>query len=1501
MKKIYLVLLMLVAVALSASAAKHSRLYSFAYDSNDHNTATSNREFQYTSYTYVSFLAGYQGRTGQTYKTETIVKGYDNRFAFYNNGRWHWRKNRNSADNYYLKNDVQYVSLFSVLNLRAGDIVRIKCNDANTSAAVQDRFITAHSPNSIDNRPWDNPSGTMDWLTQANHEFIMQEDGNLDLNCAADIELVSVEIVNPFEEYNYWRNDNNEGELSDPSHEFSSQLLNPDNAATFNHFKAEVGQEIVTQQVAPMDEDHHTDWDGPYWTPWQKPIVQFRGDIHPTDDFETWVTDGSWQGQKVLHVKGFDGKGGAVVIMYERYMFVYTIPYKVEDGSKAWNFWSNKLDVGYSTEDGSAGPESLSLQHHDNSVGVTGREQLNYVGGQPWITRYKDFMKSQNAFVNAETAGLMFWTRSLGNVNDTRNLRPYGYSNEYQKDKNGNYMEDGDGYRYLTILKGGGFTIPDLKAGDQVYIYMAHTSSATHGGVTKAGVKFKVWNALDALKKPISDGTNNEGYNYGTVFAGGSTWGPWISNAKWGRQYYGALHFYAAKDGDMHFLVDGTNDTEFVKLCYIRIYRNTQDIITQTDELLGNQGYEFLLRQNPEGVYFPGLETRTYNLRTTNAVSTNQHFTVLECSGNLTMADISSWGQTKNTDATTNPGYFEVKVTPRSDNKPISGAFLLRGEDFDHNNKYCVNYGERVIAVGTLQEMNYPYTWNFKDILGRGESGSLFTADATQQDDSPTATTHNPVVYGDSTRIWIANDGEYLMNNSAFDNGNRNWSSGAQLFAKGEFIEEAAGVGFATWNQAGSIGGGSRNGDIAITEDGVRILPPNAYGMTRVFVPYLKRGQKLFIQGKRYIGGVSGFGASYLSGKAVVDGKPALPRVNNPWNTNRYHDNDGVDEDNKWSENPLLADKVKNMNIILGNEDDEVEPDNFAYNFSGLDIQQPQADDENPVTDWNIYVDEHLTVLATEDNGVDVGTGSANTVSNSIFKYSRRSGNDYYALVDGVEKLVQYRDDYGNNILTEDAVANADGQLIYDSNDVTAVEDNDTYTGVLKLNGTGAASYRVAKISGLDPDKQYDITVVLKSQNSAVNRELKIYGGSWEGTELATMLARNRAMAKSITGVDGQDIFIGSADNGVEIFAIYVTESGSSSTLSAVPFIAYIDMDEKDDQGNYVVDFYGQESTNITMYLSDVLIEHMAVSMDEKKLNDIGWASESRQRYIDHSLNEVFNNKPVKAYVATGTSRDDDSDQSKLISYIKVSPLTAPMPLAEGNDDVDATSGTGCILYNDIPDADIADEEGRPDPMQRAATISLFVPAIHDYIKDASINQNSVGNTYINTFSDNSTLEASRADNVDVSKLGEMTGNMMLAWLTDGNLDATDVKDDYTYYVLSYKWKDPQGNSHPTAEEIAANNYVEKFVRSAAAHLKDNSAYIRLSTAAVNPNFYKAVDIVFDGEEGGLNGITDLTISGNNGAQQGKSDSYYTLSGQKINKPTMPGIYVKNGKKVFVK
>lgn len=1433
---------MLVAVALTASATKHTVKYVFKPGGNDYSVFTSDwdNHLSYTSYTHLSTLKGYAGATDETSKTVTVVEGFQNRLAFYKNGNdTPWNRYYCNNDQPYVYNNSDNVNLFSILNLRAGDIVKITCRDTRVNEYCVNRFITDHSDNAIDNRPWPSSTFVRTDLTTAKHQFIMKEDGDLDLNCAPHMVLESVEIISPFVEYN-------------------QGVSNPAVAP---------GTTSITTPTFQLSYDDRGDDNSPedriWWEEWSKPVVLYRGDIVGSDDPNA-VSYSLNNGQGQVTVSGFSGSG-AVIIMIERYMFAYTIPYQVSDGNKKWNFFGKgSMKVGRHSEDGSEGPDKLSLQAHDNAYGITHYGPLYTTSSgteKDIMTLYQDKMYGQNSYINEETAGLVFWTS-----NNTYDGTSYGYLNETDK-------EDGDGVRYLTIRKGGGFTIPGLKKGDQVYLYMGHANNESHNGVTKAGVKFHVWNALDALKNKIGDDPQGSG---DIVFCGGSMWGPNINNGSGGwakdRNMYGALHFYAANDGDMSFQIEGDGNYDYVKLYYIHIYKNTQDIITQTDELLGNQGYEFLARQNPDGTW-EDSDTRTYNLRTVNHVSTNQRFEVLECSGNLTLDDINTWGTAKSNNATTNPNYFEVKV---NNTKPVYGAFMLRGKDYDHNNKYCINYADRVIAVGTLQQMNYPYTWNFKDILDRGDSGDLFSNETT--------------AYEDSTRIWKTNGSNYEINNSAFGNGNRNWSSGAQLYASGEFIEEAAGVGFATWNQGGGNGGGSRNGDITITAAGVKIMPKNGYGMTRVFVPNLKSGQKLFIQGKRYVNGVSGFGASYLTGKThTAAGIPTGPRVNNPWNT-RYRDDSGYDRDGgSWL--PLLNSKIKPMTILLGESEDEVAYDNFLYNFSSLEIEPGDVSE-------NMVIDENLSILATTEKTVTFSQSSPSTVDNGagLFEYGSESTNQYGRVVyDKEGNIVLQYDENGNVVLSENAVADADGNLIYDNN-VELTADDNTYTYEVKLNGQGNGSYRVANLT-LDANKTYDITVVLKSQNSNENRVLMVYGGAWGGdTPMATMLARDKVMSKTITDVTGQSsVYIGSKKDGIEIYAIYVKESNQSTSVKEMPFIAYIDMDDED------MEFYGQDATNVTLYLSDVLIEHMAVSEDEKQLNAIGWASESRSRYIDHRLNEVFNNKPVKAYVATGTNLDD---AGKLIASVTISELTAPMHLSTADNAANTTSGTGCILYNYIPDDDILDSEtGKPNPKLREAKISLFVPAIHDYIKDAKINQNSIGNTYVNTYSTNATLEANRAANVDNGKLGEVQGNMMVAKLTAGSLPATGPNDQFTYYVLSYKWNDPQGVSHPTAEEEAQNGLVEKFVRSAGASLKDNSAYIRLSTSAVNPNFKpqtgNALSIVFDGEEGVVDGIADLTIS--TGAEQGEGDSYYTLSGQKINKPTVPGIYVKNGKKVFVK
>lgn len=1460
MRKSYFFLLMLLTVALTASATKHTARYEFKPNGAGNAVFSGdgdyNNHFLYTNYTRVSTLKGYNNQTDQASKTVTIVQGFDNRFAFYQPGTT-WNRYYASSDGRHghIRNNSNTVNIFTVLNLRAGDIVKIKCHDLRTSEAVKNRFIVDHSDNADNNRPWTlwGPNGpNQTWSeTTAYHEFIMKEDGDLDLACAPQMELENVQIIYPFVKYN-------EG-LTDETR------------------KVEVNQTITTPsfQLNPNNEDRNSNDETPnIWMEWRNPVVKFCGDLDGTDAVINYNTN-----NHTVSVSNFTGKGGSVIIMIERYMYVYTVPYKAAEG-KAWNFWSSALKVGRS---GEKGPEIHSLQAHDNDNGITKFEQNNYnTQGGLWFTRSKEWMNGQNSYLNDETAGLIFWTSTDGdqwdNNTDSWKRRTYGYSNETT-------VEDGDGVRYIAINKNGGFTIPGLKEKDQVYIYMGHMDNATHDGLTKAGIKFQVWNALDALKVPIAYGNNKtpqRAKNVGDIiFCGGSDWGPDISTddqgrPKFGRQYFGAIHLYAATDGDMVFKVDGDNDFDFIKLYYIRIYRNNQDIIINTDDMVSNTGgYEVLVRQDANGTFNP-TELHTLELRTIQHVSTNQDFEILECSGNLTMEKVNNWCTKRNRGTTTNPWIFDINV---STNEPVYGAFLVRGKDFDHKKYYCVNYCDRVIAVGTLQQMNYPYTWDFKDILGRGASGNKFDADAAET-----------TIYQDSTRIWTKNGSDYEIYNSAFANGNRNWSSGSQLYAFNEYIEEAAGVGFATWNQGGGDSGASRNGDISITSEGVKIIPQHQYGMTRVFVPNLPKPEtgkpvRLYLQGKRYIGGTSGFGAYYLTGRAKT------PRVNNPWNT-KYRDNDKGLNDTGWSSDPLLVDKIKNINVVLGESTDDVEYDIFGYNFTTLELEQGAKIE-------NVEVDDHLTILATEEKYIEIAQGAPSTVNNAagLQQFGSETTNNYGAVIlDQNGNTLSEYDESGNLIIH--GVTDKNGNLIYDSDNVSLVTGDDiTYVNMVKLSGSGNASSRALKVTGLDASSSYTLKIALKSGNSSVTRALKIYGGSWGSNELATMLARDKVMEKQITVSGTSTLYIGSSDSSIEIYAVYVEESHETTAVKEVPFLAYIDMAD--------AEYYEQNAINVTLYLSDVMLERMAVTTDKKELNIIGWASESRDHYIDHRLNPVFNYVTktdsegktsakacnVKAYLATGTSAGENG----LINKVTIAEVTSPMELSEGNG-----SKTGCILYNKPAEGEV--EEGIE------GGIYLFVPPIQDYLKSDVINNASFkGNTCTNS--------AGNHGNADPTKINAMGTNYMIANLSGDVVEWSDHRDNNVTsinYILSYQYTDGEGVSHPTADETPQ----ERFVRVGhypqangkyGATTKPNTAYLQMPKNQVKPanwndNVLSNMVIVFEGEDQGeIDGIEEISLMNIDGSTTTGTDSYYTLSGQKVNAPTKPGIYVKNGKKVLVK
>lgn len=107
------------------------------------------------------------------------------------------------------------------------------------------------------------------------------------------------------------------------------------------------------------------------------------------------------------------------------------------------------------------------------------------------------------------------------------------------------------------------------------------------------------------------------------------------------------------------------------------------------------------------------------------------------------------------------------------------------------------------------------------------------------------------------------------------------------------------------------------------------------------------------------------------------------------------------------------------------------------------------------------------------------------------------------------------------------------------------------FTHVLKFNGSGNAAYRNLSFAVTGA---CTIDVYLISAKSSENRTLNIYSGSYGGTLLTTMHADSTVAAKrtyDYTG-DATTIYMGSANSGINIYAINVNYSEPPSALEPV-------------------------------------------------------------------------------------------------------------------------------------------------------------------------------------------------------------------------------------------------------------------------------------------------------------------------------------------------------------
>ena len=762
-----------------------------------------------------------------------------------------------------LHNNGTGARLFSILKLRAGEVIEVEFVNDNNSG------VDGYSSNTITD------NFTYQFVTGENlnrYTYVMKEDGQLDLLVKRNSTIAKVRIYSPYE--------------------------------YFQSMNTAKGETVSLNSI---------------WYQWNTPVVVFKGNITGADVNYTSVQNVNGHPEAKVSVSNIQGTGGAIIVMSANNMMTFTVPYQVADGSKAWNFWSSELEAGRSDDPNSMQYRDIVGGYMNYGYSVVNQAQTSYT--QP-MTRYQQWMHGQNAYFNSETAGLIF-----ENNDDIGGGKQYGYLNETT-------VASSDGQRYLVLRKGGKMIIPSLKKGDQVYMYIDHYGNCTTAkNQFKANsLKLKVWNAMDALRNEIPDGFG--------LCTGGSTW------KQLGRdQYDGAMQFYAKDDGDMIFEVDGEQDSNYAKICYIRIYRRNDGLLMATNDLIASNGWEFLTTQDPDGTYHASAQG-SFRLHTCGRASVIQRFEVMEPSGNLVMSDLTSTlnsdGYSHKTNDTTTPCYFDFT----SSAKPNYGCFLLRGKDYDHDGTYCMDYADRVIAVGYLQTMKFPYTWDLTDVMNKdtGNSASLFTDDANKKKIREGFTT----LPQDTTSIWTPNStGGFDMHNSSLSSGNRNWCSGSQLNANGQIIEEAAGLGLATLNQ-----GRSRNGDFNISAEGLRVKP-NSAGYSRIFIPGLPNDKKcwIYIRGYQYHGGV-GFAAKYLTGATIGDNK--------------------ADPETAFTEIPLGEEGAGTVELYRISENFTEESDWLSYGNDGS------------VTENVELVEDKLTVLATTNKPVEFARTAATYVDNTI-------------------------------------------------------------------------------------------------------------------------------------------------------------------------------------------------------------------------------------------------------------------------------------------------------------------------------------------------------------------------------------------------------------------------------------------------------------------------------------------------------------------------------------
>lgn len=337
---------------------------------------------------------------------------------------------------------------------------------------------------------------------------------------------------------------------------------------------------------------------------------------------------------------------------------------------------------------------------------------------------------------------------------------------------------------------------------------------------------------------------------------------------------------------------------------------------------------------------------------------------------------------------------------------------------------------------------------------------------------------------------------------------------------------------------------------------------------------------------------------------------------------------------------------------------------------------------------------------------------------------------------------------------------------------------------------------------------------------------------------------------------NGQAIYVRAAKVGSTQSANYTESKGyptytyEGQSSKAFPYSA----EATDGTGDWVFALVMQNKNDVRLNFQGYEVKKIAVSTDSKAVNSKGWTSESRDHAIDASLLPYFTGKKMKTYVVSDPNYTDRT--------LKLTDVGAKT-VGEENKCVIPAS-TGCLIYN--PDNGAFNPFGTDNK-----GFHLFVPDMHDGEKAFS--------------GDNNLLVANVADE-------------------DKKLEMFD--GDKTNYALTYRYQMLKEDGTPYGDVIEGDEMFYR-VSNKGIKLHKNSAYLQLPTSEVKPSPSRPAgcpmfSFIFTELDEGETVITGIEEAGVLIEDEEANAVWYNLNGQKLNgKPSARGIYIRNGKKVFVK